>query len=189
MVGGAVPRNFIPSVEKGVRAGYPVVDLRVTLTDGKAHPVDSSDMAFQMAGSLALREAATSTTVTLLEPYDAVTVVVPDDLVSSVMSDLSTRRRRLLRTDKVGDRTVVREPGPESPLSVYPARRGGQRLRGGSSAPGAPDPPRTSRAHTIRSPAKVRGATHPGRQGSRRPRHPSNTSSRAILPAVEHGRS
>jgi elongation factor G len=128
VVGGAVPRNFIPSVEKGVRsqmergvrAGYPVVDLRVTLTDGKAHAVDSSDMAFQMAGALALREAATSSSVTLLEPYDAVTVVIPDDLVGGVMSDLSARRGRLLGTDKVGDdRTLVRAEVPQTELTRY----------------------------------------------------------------------
>ena len=97
VVGGAVPRNFIPSVEKGVRAqmekgvgaGYPVVDIRVTLLDGKAHSVDSSDFAFQMAGGLALREAAAATRINLLEPVDVVSVLVPDDMVGSVMSDLS----------------------------------------------------------------------------------------------------
>jgi elongation factor G len=128
VVGGAVPRQFIPSVEKGVRAqmergvrhGYPVVDLRVTLLDGKAHAVDSSDMAFQMAGALALREAAAATTVTMLEPYDTVTVVVPDDLVGSVMSDLSARRARLLGTDKVGeDRTQVLAEVPQTELVRY----------------------------------------------------------------------
>ena len=103
-----------------MRAGYPVVDLRVTLTDGKAHAVDSSDMAFQMAGALALREAATSSSVTLLEPYDAVTVVIPDDLVGGVMSDLSARRGRLLGTDKVGDdRTLVRAEVPQTELTRY----------------------------------------------------------------------
>ena len=128
VVGGAVPRQFIPSVEKGVRAqmergcrlGHPMVDLRVTLLDGKAHAVDSSDMAFQSAGALALREAAAATTVTMLEPYDAVSVVVPDDMVGPVMSDLSARRARLLGTDKVGeDRTQVLAEVPQTELVRY----------------------------------------------------------------------
>jgi elongation factor G len=107
-------------MERGVRAGYPVVDLRVTLVDGKSHSVDSSDMAFQTAGGLALREAAATTTVSLLEPYDAVTVIVPDDLVGGVMSDLSSRRGRLLGTDKVGDdRTLVNAEVPQTELTRY----------------------------------------------------------------------
>ncbi len=127
VVGGAVPRQFIPSVEKGVRAqmqrgvreGYPVVDLRVTLVDGKAHSVDSSDMAFQSAGALALRDAAESAGITLLDPYDEVAVMVPDDLIGPIMSDLSARRGRLLGTDKVDDRTVVRALVPQTELVRY----------------------------------------------------------------------
>jgi elongation factor G len=128
VVGGSVPRQFIPSVEKGVlaqmargvRNGYPVVDLRVTLTDGKAHSVDSSDMAFQMAGSLALREAAAATTITMLEPYDTVDVIIPDDHVGTVMSDLASRRARVLGTDKVGDdRTLVKSEVPQTELVRY----------------------------------------------------------------------
>jgi elongation factor G len=128
VVGGAVPRQFIPSVEKGVRAqmekgvhaGYPMVDIRVTLLDGKAHSVDSSDFAFQMAGALALKEAAAATKVTLLEPIDEVSVLVPDDLVGAVMSDLSGRRGRVLGTDTAGnDRTVVKSEVPQVELTRY----------------------------------------------------------------------
>jgi elongation factor G len=128
VVGGAVPRQFIPSVEKGVRAqmdkgvgaGYPVVDIQVTLFDGKAHSVDSSDFAFQMAGALALREAAAATEIRLLEPVDDVSVLVPDDLVGAVMSDLSSRRGRVLGTEKVGaDRTLVKAEIPALELTRY----------------------------------------------------------------------
>ncbi|WP_112239969.1 elongation factor G-like protein EF-G2 [Kribbella monticola] len=128
VVGGSVPRQFIPSVEKGVRAqmergvgaGYPVVNIRVTLLDGKAHSVDSSDMAFQMAGGLALRDAANATKVNLLEPVDLVSVLVPDDLVGSVMSDLSGRRGRLLGTERVGDdRTLVKAEVPQVEITRY----------------------------------------------------------------------
>jgi elongation factor G len=128
VVGGAVPRQFIPSVEKGVRAqmerglvaGYPVVDIKVTLTDGKAHSVDSSDMAFQTAGALALREAAAGARMCLLEPVDEVVVVVPDDLVGTVMSDLSGRRGRVLGSEPLGgDRTLVRAEVPEVEISRY----------------------------------------------------------------------
>jgi elongation factor G len=128
VVGGAVPRQFIPSVVEGVRAqmdrgcrlGHPMVDIRVTLVDGKAHSVDSSDMAFQTAGALALREAAAAAGVCMLEPYDTVTVVVPDDLVGPVMSDLSARRARLLGTDQAGgDRTRVLAEVPQAELVRY----------------------------------------------------------------------
>ena len=128
VVGGAVPRQFIPSVEKGVRsqmekgvaAGYPVVDIKVTLHDGKAHSVDSSDMAFQTAGALALREAAASAKTAMLEPVDEVAVLVPDDLVGTVMSDLSGRRGRVLGSEPVGDdRTLVRAEVPQTEIVRY----------------------------------------------------------------------
>ncbi len=128
VVGGAVPRQFIPSVEKGVRsqmekgvvAGYPVVDIKVTLTDGKAHSVDSSDMAFQTAAALALREAAAAARTSLLEPVDEVAVLVPDDLVGTVMSDLSGRRGRVLGSEPAGDeRTCVRAEVPQTEIGRY----------------------------------------------------------------------
>ncbi|HEX6444573.1 MAG TPA: elongation factor G-like protein EF-G2 [Streptosporangiales bacterium] len=126
--GGAVPRQFIPSVEKGVRAqmekgvsaGYPMIDVRVTLVDGKAHSVDSSDMAFQTAGSLALREAAAATQVLLLEPVDEVSILVDDDYVGTVMGDLSTRRGRVIGTEPVGTgRTLVRAEIPQIEITRY----------------------------------------------------------------------
>jgi elongation factor G len=128
VVGGSVPRQFIPSVEKGVRAqlerglaaGYPVVDIRVTLFDGKAHSVDSSDMAFQMAGSVALREAANVGGVRLLEPIDSVDILIDDEFVGHVMGDLSTRRGRVLGTEPVGTgRTLVKAEAPQLELIRY----------------------------------------------------------------------
>jgi elongation factor G len=129
VVGGAVPRQFIPSVEKGVRtqlergvfAGYPLVDVRVTLFDGKAHSVDSSDMAFQTAGALALKDAAAKITGALLEPVDSVEIRVADEFVGAVMGDLSGRRGRVLGTEpESAGRTLVRAEVPETELSRYP---------------------------------------------------------------------
>jgi elongation factor G len=128
IVGGVVPRQFIPSVEKGVRAqmeqgvlaGYPMVDIRVTLFDGKAHSVDSSDMAFQKAGRAALRDASEKAQVLLLEPVDEVSVMVADDYVGAVMSDLSSRRGRVLGTEPVpGGRTLVKAEIPELEITRY----------------------------------------------------------------------
>jgi len=128
VVGGAVPHNYIPSVEKGVRAqmergldaGFPLVDIRVTLVDGKAHSVDSSDAAFQTAGSLALREAGARAGVSLLEPVHDVRITVPDEHVGTVLSDLSSRRGHVTGTEATsGERTVVRAEIPESALIRY----------------------------------------------------------------------
>ncbi|WP_203979889.1 elongation factor G-like protein EF-G2 [Planotetraspora silvatica] len=128
IVGGVVPRQFIPSVEKGVRAqmergvvaGYPMVDIRVTLYDGKAHSVDSSDMAFQIAGQLALKEAAAKVPTLLLEPVDQVSILVADEFVGAVMSDLSSRRGRVLGTEPVGTgRTLVKAEVPELEITRY----------------------------------------------------------------------
>ena len=128
IVGGVVPRQFIPSVEKGVRsqmeqgvlAGYPMVDIKVTLFDGKAHSVDSSDMAFQKAGRAALRDAAEKAQVLLLEPVDELSVMVADDYVGAVMSDLSSRRGRVLGTEPVpGGRTLVKAEIPELEITRY----------------------------------------------------------------------
>jgi elongation factor G len=130
VVGGAVPRQFIASVEKGARAqlekgvlgGYPVVDVRVTLVDGKAHSVDSSDMAFQTAAGLALRQAANESTVAMLEPVDAVDIDVADSSVGSVLADLRGRRGQVHGTEpsRHDGRTVIHAEVPALELSRYP---------------------------------------------------------------------
>jgi elongation factor G len=134
VVGGAVPSQFIGSVEKGVRAQLaqgldndhiPVVDVKVTLLDGKAHSVDSSDAAFQTAGALAVKDAATNGKLTLLEPLASVDITVPDAHVGAVMSDLSSRRARVTGSEPdpsalVGmERTVVHAEIPDAELTRY----------------------------------------------------------------------
>ncbi|MFP5224208.1 MAG: elongation factor G, partial [Actinomycetota bacterium] len=110
VVGGAIPRNYIPAVDKGIQqelgkgplAGYPVVDVKAKVFDGKHHSVDSSDMAFQLAGGAAFREAVEKAGLVLLEPLGRVIVTIPDDAVGDIMGDLSSRRGRPEGTDAVG---------------------------------------------------------------------------------------
>jgi elongation factor G len=105
--GGSIPREYIPAVEKGVReatengalAGYPMVDLKVSLFDGSYHDVDSSEIAFKIAGSMALKAAARKANPVLLEPIMAVEVVVPEDFMGDVIGDISSRRGKVLGMD------------------------------------------------------------------------------------------
>jgi elongation factor G len=124
-----IPNTFIPSVEKGVKeamahgvlAGYPVVDVSVRLHDGKHHSVDSSQVAFEVAGSLAFRDAAQKAGVALLEPVLEIEVTVPDDLTGAVMGDLSSRRGRIMGTEQAPapGKTLVRAHVPEAELLSY----------------------------------------------------------------------
>jgi elongation factor G len=130
IVGGTVPSQFHGSVEKGIRTqaergisgDRPIVDVRVTLVDGKAHSVDSSDAAFQAAGALALRELAAAAGTRVLEPWCEIEVQVPGEYVGAVMSDLSARRARVTgsEADPTRDRTTVRAEVPEVELLTYP---------------------------------------------------------------------
>src|SRR3954463_6000066 len=125
--GGSIPSEFIPAVEKGVeealetgvKAGYPMVDVRVTLTDGKYHETDSSEIAFKIAGSLALQEGAKRAKPTLLEPIFKVEVVTPEDFLGDVIGDLSRRRGRIEGQDRRGNALAVTAMVPLSEMFGY----------------------------------------------------------------------
>jgi len=125
--GGAIPSEFIPAVEKGieealetgVKAGYPMVDVRATLTDGKHHETDSSEVAFKIAGSLALKEAAKRAKPVLLEPTMAVEVVTPEDFLGTVIGDLSRRRGRVENQEPRGNAIAVKARVPLSEMFGY----------------------------------------------------------------------
>jgi elongation factor G len=125
--GGSVPSEFIPAVEKGVeealttgvKAGYPMVDIRVTLVDGKYHDTDSSEIAFKVAGSLAFKEAARRAKPVLLEPIFAVEVVTPEDFLGEVIGDLSRRRGRVEGQDRRGNALAVTAHVPLSEMFGY----------------------------------------------------------------------
>jgi elongation factor G len=115
IVGGVIPREYIPAVEKGVReasetggiAGYPVVDAKVTLFDGSYHEVDSSEMAFKIAGSMAFKAACNNASPILLEPIMAVEVVTPEEFMGDVIGDLSSRRGRIQKIEARGNTQVI----------------------------------------------------------------------------------
>jgi elongation factor G len=125
--GGSIPKQYIPSVEKGVLArmakgsvaGYPVVDIRVTLTDGKYHPVDSKDVAFQMAGSKGLAAALEKGGVKLLEPVYDLEIVVPTDNMGDIMGDITGRRGRVMGMEPKGRMTVIQASAPLAEIQRY----------------------------------------------------------------------
>lgn len=129
VVGGAIPRNYIPSVEKGVVnvmtegiiAGYPVVDARVTLYDGSYHEVDSSDIAFQIAGAMAFRKAAQEAGPVLLEPIMNVEVIISDEFMGQISGDINSRRGRVMGMDSRSKYQVLKAQVPLSEMFTYAA--------------------------------------------------------------------
>lgn len=126
--GGAIPQNFIPSVDKGIQgalqegvlAGYPVIDVKATLFDGKFHSVDSSDMAFQICGSIGFKEACKLATLTLLEPWADVEIKVPETMLGDIMGDINAKRGRVLGTSPEGrGYQLVSAQAPAAELARY----------------------------------------------------------------------
>ena len=125
--GGNIPKEYIPSVDHGIReamtsgvlAGFPTVDIRVVLTDGKTHDVDSSEMAFKIAGNAWYREAAAKASPKLLEPIMAVEVITPDDYLGDVVGDLNSRRGMVQGTEQRGNNQAVTAHVPLSEMFGY----------------------------------------------------------------------
>ncbi|MEZ4293936.1 MAG: elongation factor G [Polyangiaceae bacterium] len=130
IVGGAIPRQFIPSVEKGIiksmargfLAGFPMIDVKVRVYDGKYHDVDSSDAAFQMAGSKAFKAAAAQCQPVLLEPVVKLSVTTPQETTGDVIGDINSRRGRILGTDSIDDLTIVNANVPLSEVLEYESK-------------------------------------------------------------------
>src|SRR5438132_14077633 len=127
IIGGSIPREYIPAVEKGVKealdtgvlAGYPIVDIKVRLTDGSYHDVDSSEIAFKIAGSMAFKEACRRAKPVLLEPVMDVEVVTPRDYVGPVIGNLNSRRGRIMSQEIRGTSEVVRANVPLGQMFGY----------------------------------------------------------------------
>jgi elongation factor G len=127
IVGGAVPRQYIPAVEKGVReamvegviAGYPVTDVRVTLYDGSFHAVDSSEMAFKIAASMGFKKGFLECNPVLLEPIVNLDVSVPDDFMGAVIGDLNSRRGKVMGMDPQGSVQIVKAQIPQAEILTY----------------------------------------------------------------------
>ena len=127
IVGGVIPKGYIPAVEKGivescqrgVLAGFPCIDFRATVDDGSYHAVDSSEMAFKVAGSLAFKKAATQAEPVLLEPIMAVTITTPDEYMGDVMGDLNGRRGRVLGMDNKGKNQIIKASVPMAEMLTY----------------------------------------------------------------------
>lgn len=127
IVGGTIPREYIPAVEKGIReamdsgvlAGYPVVDIKVTLYDGSYHDVDSSEMAFKIAGSIGFKEAAKKARPVLLEPMMSIEVVTPENYMGDVIGDLSSRRGKIQQMEKRGKTQAIKAQVPLSGMFGY----------------------------------------------------------------------
>jgi len=127
VVGGRIPRNFIPAVEKGVHeavtegvlAGYPVTDIRVTVYDGSFHPVDSSEICFKIAGAGALKKGLAEAQPILLEPIMNITVTVPDDYTGDIIGDLNTKRAHLQGMNPGGGINVIQAQAPLAEIQRY----------------------------------------------------------------------
>jgi len=127
IVGGAIPKNYIPSVEKGVidamksgeLAGYPVIDVKVTLFDGKFHPVDSSDMAFQIAGSMGFKQAVRDAKPILLEPVMKMEITIPEDSMGDVIGDVNSRRGKVSGVDSLAGTHLINALIPMSEVLSY----------------------------------------------------------------------